>query len=129
MTIFIYSQYLHGTSEKALWKNTMVQNMVLPWNHAISTVIIQERLSFNIALIFQVTELEYELNCNKYNRWINLLLRRKKVYCIAKTYCTFQNGKLSLLKLISKKALHLLFLAKSSNFVSAGLIYNTTDSL
>lgn len=44
---------------------------------------------------------------------------KKKVYCIAKTYCTFQNGKLCLLKLISKKVLHLLFLEKSSNFVSS----------
>ncbi len=118
MTIFIYSQYLHGTSEKALWKNTMVQNMVLPWNHAISTVIIQVRLSFNIALIFQVIELEYELNSNKYNRWINLLLRRKKFIVLRKHTVPFKTANSAYLN-FSKKALHLLFLAKSSNFVSS----------
>ncbi len=43
----------------------------------------------------------------------------KKVHCIAKTYCTFQNCKLCLLKLSSKKHYIYFFLEKSSNFVSS----------
>ncbi len=77
--------------------------MVLPWNHAISTVIIQVRLSFNITLIFQVTELEYELNCNKYNRWINLLLRRKKFIVLRKHTVPFKTTNSAYLNLSQKK--------------------------
>ncbi len=76
------------------------------------------QLSFNIKLIFQVTELEYELNCNKYNRWINLLylLRWKKFIVLRKHTVPFRTANFAYWNL-AQKSITSTFLEKSSNFV------------